>query len=115
MPTVLGAEELADAMAFADLATLLLLDARIDETGAAADGAVPDRGFEDLGGHRAEIDQATGMLTAQLDVGIDEAFVRLRAYAYMQGRRLVDVATDVVARRLHFSPDAKPQQTDEEP
>ncbi|WP_326719103.1 ANTAR domain-containing protein [Streptomyces sp. NBC_00243] len=115
VPTVLGAEELADAMAFADLATLLLLDARIDETGAAADGAVPDRGFEDLGGHRAEIDQATGMLTAQLDVGIDEAFVRLRAYAYMQGRRLADVAADVVARRLHFSPDAEPQQTDEEP
>ncbi|MCX4977976.1 ANTAR domain-containing protein [Streptomyces sp. NBC_00554] len=115
VPTVLGAEELADAMAFADLATLLLLDARIDETGTAADGALADRGFEDLGGHRAEIDQATGMLTAQLDVGIDEAFVRLRAYAYMQGRRLVDVATDVVARRLHFSPDAKPQQTDEEP
>ncbi|MEV7341145.1 GAF and ANTAR domain-containing protein [Streptomyces sp. NPDC093544] len=114
VPTMLSAEELADAMAFADLATLLLLDARIDATGATAGGPVPDRDFEDLGGYRAEIDQATGMLTAQLGVGIDEAFVRLRAYAYMQGRRLAEVAADVVARRLRFSPDSKPDQADEE-
>lgn len=115
MPTVLDAEELADAQAFADLATLLLLDARIEETGAPADGPPPDRGFEDLGAYRAEIDQATGILTVQLGVGIDEAFVRLRAYAFMRGRRLADVAADVVARRLRFSPDTEPGPSDEEP
>ncbi|MEV1079676.1 ANTAR domain-containing protein [Streptomyces sp. NPDC050211] len=109
VPTVLDAEELADALAFADLATLLLLDARIDETGAPA-----DRGFEDLGGYRAEIDQATGILTVQLEVGIDEAFVRLRAYAFMRGRRLADVAADVVAHRLRFLSDSEPGRTDEE-
>ncbi|WKX09204.1 GAF and ANTAR domain-containing protein [Streptomyces sp. NL15-2K] len=122
IPTVLDAEELADALAFADLATLLLLDTRIDETGAPTGGPTggrtgrptPDRGFEDLGAYRAEIDQATGMLTAQLGVGIEEAFVRLRAYAYAQGRRLADVAADVVARRLRFSPDAEPDQDEEE-
>ncbi|MDO0914858.1 GAF and ANTAR domain-containing protein [Streptomyces sp. DT2A-34] len=102
IPTVLDAEELADAMAFADLATLLLLDARIDEAGVSAGGPMADRGFEDLGAYRAEIDQASGMLTTQLGVGIEEAFVRLRAYAYAQGRRLADVAADVVARRLRF-------------
>ena len=114
IPTVLNAEELADALAFADLATLLLLDARIDETGAPVDGALLDRGFEDLGGYRAEIDQATGILTVQLEVGIDEAFVRLRAYAYTQGRRLADVAADVVAHRLRFSPDTEPRRTDDD-
>ncbi|WP_369250640.1 ANTAR domain-containing protein [Streptomyces sp. R41] len=114
VPTVLDAEELADALAFADLATLLLLDARIDETGAPAGGPSPDRGFEDLGGYRAEIDQATGILTVQLGVGIDEAFVRLRAHAYMQGPPLSDVAADVVAHRLRFSPCAEPDQADEE-
>ncbi|WP_327183588.1 ANTAR domain-containing protein [Streptomyces sp. NBC_01334] len=117
VPTVLDTEELADALAFADLATLLLLDARIDATGAptgaATDGPVPDRGFEDLGGYRAEIDQASGMLTAQLGIGIDEAFVLLRAHAYARGRRLADVAADVVARRLRFPPDAEPDQTEE--
>uniref|UniRef100_A0AAU3I4V6 ANTAR domain-containing protein n=1 Tax=Streptomyces sp. NBC_01393 TaxID=2903851 RepID=A0AAU3I4V6_9ACTN len=114
VPTVLSTEELADALAFADLATLLLLDARIEETGAPVDGALLDRGFEDLGGYRAEIDQAAGILTVQLGVGIDEAFVRLRAYAYIRGRRLADVAADVVAHRLRFSPDAEPTRTDEE-
>jgi hypothetical protein len=111
VPTVLDAEELADALAFADLATLLLLDARIDETGAQAGAPSPDHGFEDLGGYRAEIDQAGGILTVQLELGIDEAFVRLRAYAYTQGRRLADVATDVVAHRLRFSPDTELKRT----
>jgi hypothetical protein len=110
VPTVLDPEQLADALAFADLATLLLLDARIDGTGGPAPA---DRGFEDLDGYRAEIDQATGILTVQLGIGIDEAFVRLRAHAYMQGRRLADVAADVVAHRLRFSPHAEPDRADE--
>ncbi|MFD3709794.1 ANTAR domain-containing protein [Streptomyces sp. NPDC058677] len=105
----LAAEELADALAFADLATLVLLDARIDEAGGPRSDPV-----EDLGTYRAEIDQASGILTVQLGVGIEEAFFRLRAYAYAQGRRLVDVAADVVARRLRFSPDAEPDRPDEE-
>ncbi|MFG2778321.1 ANTAR domain-containing protein [Streptomyces prunicolor] len=111
VPTVLDPEQLADALAFADLATLLLLDARIDETGGPAPA---DRGFEDLDGYRAEIDQATGILTIQLGIGIDEAFVRLRAHAYMRGRRLADVAADVVAHRLRFSPHAEPDRADED-
>ncbi|WP_406493578.1 ANTAR domain-containing protein [Streptomyces sp. NBC_01604] len=110
VPTALDSEELADALAFADLATLVLLDTRIDETGGPTGGPMPDRSFEDLGAYRAEIDQASGMLTAQLGVGIEEAFVRLRAYAYMRGRRLADVAADVVARRVRFSPDAEPNE-----
>ncbi|CAM5712925.1 ANTAR domain-containing protein OS=Streptomyces alboniger OX=132473 GN=CP975_12230 PE=4 SV=1 [Streptomyces alboniger] len=97
VPVRLTAEELADAFAFADLAALVLLDARIDETGGSLGGPV-----EDLGAYRAEIDQASGILTAQLGVDIEESFVRLRAYAYARGRRLADVAADVVARRLRF-------------
>ncbi|MFC4884211.1 GAF and ANTAR domain-containing protein [Streptomyces beijiangensis] len=101
-PGGLDTEDLADAMAFADTATLILL-------GTGTGG--PDHGgLADLGGNRAEIDQATGMLTEQLGVGLEEAFIRLRAHAYAQGRRLADVAADVVARRLRFPPD--PDQTD---
>jgi hypothetical protein len=58
-----------------------------DGDGATLDGQAPD-----LALHRAEIDQATGMLTVQLDVPVAEAFARLRAYAYAQDRRLADVA-----------------------
>src|SRR5690349_1483311 len=36
---------------------------------------------------------------------VGEAFVRLRAYAYAQDRRLAEVARDVVARRLRLSLD----------
>ncbi|MGW5399220.1 GAF and ANTAR domain-containing protein [Streptomyces sp. NPDC003952] len=94
VPGELDSAALADAMVFADTATLLLLGARIDGVGG-----------EELGGYRAEIDQATGMLTVQLGVDIEEAFLRLRAYAYAHGRRLAEVAADVVARRLRLPPD----------
>lgn len=85
VPVQLDAEKLADALTFADIAALILLDTQIDETGATGGGMLLDGRFDDLGAYRAEIDQATGILTVQLGVGIEEAFVRLRAYAYAQG------------------------------
>ncbi|WP_280887275.1 ANTAR domain-containing protein [Streptomyces sp. LBL] len=125
----LDADAVADAMAFADTATLLLLDARISETGVPFDTEAagtdrPDSALsDDLGGYRAEIDQATGILVVQLGVGVEEAFIRLRAHAYARGTRISVVAADVVAHRLRFPlemtpsdiqpPDARPP--DEEP
>jgi ANTAR domain len=107
--------QLGDLLILADVATVLLLDAAAAGTaradGAAAadgDGVWLDGQSPDLALHRAEIDQATGMLTEQLGVTITEAFARLRAYAYSQDRRLADVASDVVARRLRLPPDPEP-------
>ncbi len=54
---------------------------------------------------RAEVHQATGMILAQLDVPVQDAFVRLRAHAFAARRPLADVARDVVARRLVFTQD----------
>ena len=54
------------------------------------------------------------MVSAQLDVAIGEAFVRLRAYAYAQDRRLSEVARDIVARRLRLSPDGDPPRISEQ-
>jgi hypothetical protein len=45
------------------------------------------------------------MITVQLGVTATVALIRLRAYAYAHGRRLHDVAGDVVSRRLRFDPD----------
>jgi hypothetical protein len=42
------------------------------------------------------------MVSVQLEVGLAEALVRLRAYAWADDRLLADVATDVVGRRLRF-------------
>jgi hypothetical protein len=103
--------QLGDLLILADAATLLLLDAA-DGGSASADGD-GDSGWldgqsPDLALHRAEIDQATGMLTVQLGVPVAEAFARLRAYAYSEDRRLADVASDIVARELRLDPDPDP-------
>jgi hypothetical protein len=90
-PGPLNGFQLGDALVFADTATLLLLDGHTHPAGLAS--------------YRAEIDQATGMLTEQLGVSIADAFVRLRAYAYVNDIQLADVARDIVARRLRLFPD----------
>ncbi|MDH4365795.1 MAG: ANTAR domain-containing protein, partial [Acidimicrobiia bacterium] len=48
------------------------------------------------------VHQAAGMVSAQLDVSVAQALIRLRGYAFGQGRLLADVARDVVDRRLRF-------------
>jgi hypothetical protein len=106
--------QLGDALLFADTATLLLLE---DADQPASDAAEPVWARSGPGGqtaelsrHRAEIDQATGMLTEQLGVGIAEAFLRLRAHAYAHDRRLSDLAREIVARRLRLLPDPDPRK-----
>jgi hypothetical protein len=103
----LSAMQLGDALIFADTATLLLLDSP-DRAAEIAAGSGPGGQPAGLAEHRAEIDQATGMLTEQLGVGIAEAFIRLRAYAYAHDRQLADLARDIVARRLRLGPDLCP-------
>jgi hypothetical protein len=102
--------QLGDGLVFADTATLLLLEGQDRAAGEAAAGSGPGGQPAGLAVHRAEIDQATGMLTEQLGVGIAEAFLRLRAYAYAHDRRLSDLAGDIVARRLRLRPDPNPRE-----
>jgi hypothetical protein len=55
--------------------------------------------------HRAAVHQATGMISVQLGVSMEEAILRLRACAYSSERPLGEMAADVVARRLRFDDD----------
>jgi hypothetical protein len=103
-PGPLAGRQLGDALLFADAATLLLLNAQTDGSPVAES----DRQPADFPWHRAEIDQATGMLTEQLGVSIADAFARLRAYAYANDLRLTDVADDIVAHRLRLHPGPGP-------
>jgi len=48
------------------------------------------------------VHQAAGMVSTHLDVSVGEALIRLRAYAFGNGRPLGEVANDVVARTLRF-------------
>jgi ANTAR domain len=104
-PGTLSPSELGDALVFADTATLLLLEGPDRAAGSPDAATGPGGQTRDLALHQAEVDQATGMLTEQLGVGIEEAFVRLRGYAYAHDRRLTDVARDIVARRLRLGSD----------
>ena len=107
-PGPLNDFQLGDALIFADTATVLLLDSQDQAADNPAAGSGPGGQPSGLTLHRAEIDQATGMLTEQLGVGIAEAFIRLRAYAYAHDRRLADLARDIVARRVRLHPDPDP-------
>ena len=98
-PGALDDGQLRDAIAAADAAALMMLGLRTD----------PDRGgvdwLDDAVAHRAEIHQAAGMVSVQLDVTVAEALARMRAHAFVHDRLLIDVACDVVARRLMFTED----------
>jgi hypothetical protein len=89
---------------------VLLLDAQGRAGANSGPAARPGGQPADLALYHAEIDQATGMLTEQLSIGIADAFSRLRAYAYARDLRLTDVARDIVARRLRLSSDPGPGQ-----
>ena len=97
--------QFGDALIFADTATLLLLGAQDHAADSLPAILGPAGQPAALALGHAEIDQATGMLTEQLGVSITDAYLRLRAYAFVNDLRLNDVARDIVARRLRLRPD----------
>jgi hypothetical protein len=99
-PGPLAPPELADALVLADIALQLILDAAAGITGPPGDQLLAG-----LSDGRAEVYQATGMISVQLGVSLEDAFVRLRAHAFAGGTALGDVADDVVTRVLRFEPD----------
>ena len=62
-------------------------------------------GLEDVVAYRAEIHQASGMVSIQLQIPVAEALVRIRAHAFAIGLPVGVVATDIVARRLRLRDD----------
>ncbi len=96
-------QQLADALGLADAVTALLVHyASPGSDSADALPGAPHPGGAVPATYRAQVHQATGMISVQLDVSLAEALARLRAHAYVQDRLVADVAADVVARRLRF-------------
>ena len=85
--------ELTEALFFADAATLVLLNAHAD---SRVRGAVPV--LDD----RAEVHQATGVVSVQAGVGLTEALVLLRARAFADQRPIGDLARDVLSGTVDF-------------
>jgi GAF domain len=96
-PGPLRDEQLRDALSGADAAALMMLGLYTDPDPGAT--GLLDRAVVD----RAEVHQATGMVSVQIDVTVTEALARMRAHAFVHNRLLIDVARDVVDRRLAFT------------
>jgi hypothetical protein len=97
-PGELPEADLAAALLAADAAALSLLhlDAGERDVLGGSDGGAA---------YQLQVHQATGMVMVQLQVGVEEALVRLRARAFASGVPLQVLAQDVLARRTRFSPE----------
>jgi hypothetical protein len=102
-PGPLMPQQLADALVFADIALQLLLD-----SSSGISGLSGYRPLDGLSDSRAEVYQAVGMMSVQMGVSLEEAFVRLRAHAFAAGMPLDDIADDVVTRLLRFEAEPGP-------
>ena len=96
-PGGLSPAQSRDALSAADVTALMMLGVRTEPEGDGwSDPAVNGR---------AEVHQATGMVLAQLDISAEGALARMRGYAFVEQRLLIDVARDVVSRKLRFTDD----------
>ena len=86
-PRSLDDRETALALAFADLATSMVLDGPVGGT---------NRAREPLLDHHAEVHQAQGMVMVDLRVDLREALVRMRAHAFREGIPLIAVARSIL-------------------
>jgi GAF domain-containing protein len=87
---------LADMLAFAEAAAHALLG---HGSGVAGE---PEWLSGQPAGYRAQIHQATGMMSVQLGLTQADALLRMRGYAFSHRLALADVAANVVSRQLRF-------------
>lgn len=99
----LTADQHADSLVSAEIIAeaVLALQAAADE-GELAEALTVDSDF------RYVVHQASGMLSVQLGVSVEEASIRLRAYAFGIGTTLTEIATAVVEGRLRLSESNQP-------
>ncbi|WP_055566634.1 ANTAR domain-containing protein [Streptomyces atriruber] len=98
-PGPMSTGQLTDALGMADTV------AQITITTAAQTDRPHAPLLDEPGLHFAEVHQATGMLADQLATDCDHALIRLRGYAFSHDRPLLDVARDVLARRMRLDDD----------
>jgi GAF domain-containing protein len=88
---VLSGDELRNAQALADIATISLLNER-----ALREGRVVAEQLQHALSSRVTLEQAKGILAVHLDVHVDVAFVAMRNFARNRNLRLSAVAQAVV-------------------
>jgi hypothetical protein len=99
VPKSLSDSEIGDALMLADMAALALRTSEGSDPLAILNlGREPQEEWA----HEAVVHHASGMTAVQLGITVDQAMLRLRAHAFVEGRSLADIAGDVVARRLRI-------------
>jgi hypothetical protein len=99
-PEALSPHQLREAWRLANTAAGALLDIRPQEAMDLPVDAAPAGAS-----YRLEVHQATGMASVHLGSTLEEAFLRLRAYAFARDLDVTDVAREIVDGRLRLSPD----------
>jgi hypothetical protein len=97
IPGVLSPQELADALCFAEAATTLLLHAQAQNS----PWRLPLESLTVLD-DRAEVHQATGVVSVHADVTLQDALLLLRARAYADQRPIAELAKDVLNGLVDF-------------
>lgn len=96
----LSAAQNDDSIALSEVLTEMVLSlqdaAPVGELAAELEEAVT---------YRAEIHQAAGMVSIQLQMPVAEALVRIRAHAFSTSQSVGVVAADIVSRRLRLAND----------
>lgn len=91
--------EVGDALILADMAALAIRSLEeTDQRGWLGLNAEPEQPWA----HQAVVHHASGMTAVQLGITVDEALLRLRAFAFAVDRAVADVAGDIVNRRLRL-------------
>jgi hypothetical protein len=106
-PGGLSTAQCRDAISASETGALMLLGVRTDPGHTDADGESGGSWLDHSPSSRAEIHQATGIVLTQLGVSAPQALARMRGYAFVEQRLLIDVARDVVSRRLQFTDDLR--------
>ena len=98
--------ELSEAQHSDSLAVAEILAETILSLQAAAPAGTLAAGLQDAVAYRAEIYQASGMVSIQLRIPAADALLRIRGYAFTHDRPVGSVAADIVARRLRLTDDS---------
>jgi hypothetical protein len=96
-PGPLTEEQYADALVLGGVAARAVLAMQAH----ASPGTLATE-LEEGANFRFVVHQASGMVAVQLGVGVGEALIRLRAYAFANDRPIADVAEAIVTRRLRL-------------
>jgi GAF domain-containing protein len=94
-PTVLSSQDVALAQAFADVASIAIVQDQVTRKAAMREGQL-QRALDS----RIAIEQAKGMIAERARVDMDQAFLRLRSFARNSNRGLSEVADSLVSGTL---------------